>query len=252
VTSGSAGAGLSFIIGTHNAGEFLEVGASKVMEEAPHVLLVGEGAEQFARSMGCEDGELGSDESRNVYAALVADAFEHEGIDESQAWVVEYAGSQNLRDWYRHLSDDLHGTVNVLARDAGGNIASAVSTSGTALKFPGRLGDSPIVGAGNYCDGRYGEPACTGRGELGIRNSTARTVIHALELGLSVVDAATHAMRDIHEPDTFGGMNCLVMDAAGNRVSATTDTDRENVHWYMNTEMETAERRIGLNIGKES
>ena len=222
--------------------------ARTVLEEAPHVLLVGEGAEHFARTMGCEEGDLSTDETREVYAAFVADAFEHKGIDESQSWVVEYASSQNLRDWYTRLSDDLHGTVNVLALDKSGDIASAVSTSGTALKFPGRLGDSPIVGAGNYCDNRYGAAGCTGRGELAIRNATARIIIHSLELGLNITDAATRAMRDIHELDTFGGMNCLIMDARGNTVSATTNADRDSVHWYMNTEMQAPQKRIGLNV----
>src|SRR5207244_3706733 len=58
------------------------------------------------------------------------------------------------------------GTVNFLALDARGDIASAVTTSGWAYKYPGRVGDSPIVGAGNYCDTRYGAAACTGYGEL--------------------------------------------------------------------------------------
>ena len=222
--------------------------ARKVLEEAPHVLLVAQGAENFARAMGCEEGELSTEESRRVYAAFVADAFEHEGIDESQAWVVEYARSQNLRDWYTRLDDELHGTVNILAVDDAGNIASAVSTSGTALKFPGRLGDSPIIGAGNYCDNRYGAAGCTGRGELAIRNATARTIIHSLELGLSITQAATRAMQDIHELGSFGAMNCLVIDNLGNTLSATTNTDRDSVHWFMDVNMDSPQKRIGINV----
>jgi beta-aspartyl-peptidase (threonine type) len=222
--------------------------ARKLLEEAPHVLLVAEGAENFARVMGCEEGDLETEESRKVYQAFVDDAFEHEGIDESQAWVVSYARSQNLRDWYARLADEHHGTVNVQAMDAGGNIACAVSTSGTALKFPGRLGDSPIIGAGNYCDNRFGAAACTGRGELAIRNSTARTLIHYLADGLGVEAAAARAMQDIHALASFGGVNCLLMDAEGNTMSATTLTDRESIHWFMDTDSREPEKRTGINV----
>ena len=222
--------------------------ARKLLEEAPHVLLVAEGAENFARVMGCEEGDLETEESRKVYQAFVDDAFEHEGIDESQAWVVSYARSQNLRDWYARLADEHHGTVNVQALDAGGNIACAASTSGTVLKFPGRLGDSPIIGAGNYCDNRFGAAACTGRGELAIRNSTARTLIHYLADGLGVEAAAARAMQDIHAWASFGGMNCLLMDPEGNTMSATTLTDRESIHWFMDTDSREPEKRTGINV----
>jgi beta-aspartyl-peptidase (threonine type) len=222
--------------------------ARKLLEEAPHVLLVAEGAENFARVMGCEEGDLETEESRTVYQAFVDDAFEHEGIDESQAWVVSYVRSQNLRDWYARLADEHHGTVNVQAIDVGGNIACAVSTSGTALKFPGRLGDSAIIGAGNYCDNRFGAAACTGRGELSIRNSTARTLIHYLAGGLGVAAAAVRAMQDIHALASFGGMNCLLMDADGNTMSATTVTDRESIYWFMDTDSHQPEQRTGINV----
>jgi beta-aspartyl-peptidase (threonine type) len=222
--------------------------ARKVLDYAPHVMLVGEGAELFARVMGCEQGDLSTDMSRKIYDTFVRDAFDHEEIDESQQWVINYAKSQNLREWYDKLADEHHGTVNIIAMDENGDIASAVSTSGTALKFPGRLGDSPIIGAGNYCDNRYGAAACTGRGELAIRNSTARTIIHYMENGLSVKEAAFRAMKDIHELKSFGGMNCLAIDHKGNTVSATTSLDRESMHWYMDVDSKEPEKRVGITV----
>jgi len=222
--------------------------ARKVLEHAPHVMLVGEGAELYAKVMGCEPGNLETEESKKVYKAFVEDAFEHEGIDESQAWVVNYARSQNLREWYDKLADEHHGTVNIMAMDENGDIASAVSTSGTALKFPGRLGDSPIIGAGNYCDNRYGAGACTGRGELAIRNSTARTIVHYMEGGLSVKEAAFRAMKDIHELNSFGGMNCIAMDSKGNTISATTVEGRESVYYFMDVDMKESEKRVGITV----
>jgi len=225
--------------------------ARKVLDEAPHVLLVGEGAERFAGIMGCEEGDLKTELSKKVYQAFVDDAFNDEGvIDESQKWVVKYAKSQNLKEWYDRLDDEHHGTVNIMAYDGNGDIASAVSTSGTALKFPGRLGDSPIIGAGNYCDNRYGAAACTGRGELAIRNSTARTIIHYMEDGLSPKEAAVRAMNDIHNLDAYGGMNCIVFDSKGNTTSATTTPGRESVHWYYDVDMTEPEKRIGINVQK--
>ena len=222
--------------------------ARKLLDEAPHVLLVGEGAENFARVMGCEAGDLETTESKAVYKAFVEDAFEHDAIDESQSWVLNYVVSQNLRAWYTRLADEHHGTVNIQAMDGDGNVACAVSTSGTALKFPGRLGDSPIIGAGNYCDNRFGAAACTGRGELAIRNSTARSLIHYLAQGLTVEAAAVRAMEDIHALDGFGGMNCLLMDSDGNTMSATTVDGRESIHWFMDGDSIEAEKRIGVTV----
>jgi beta-aspartyl-peptidase (threonine type) len=220
--------------------------ARKVLEEAPHVMLVGEGAELFARVMGCEEGSLETETSRKVYKAFVEDAFE--GLDKSQEWVVTYVKSQNLRQWYDRLADKYHGTVNIQAMDENGDMASAVSTSGTALKFPGRLGDSPVIGAGNYCDNRFGAAGCTGRGELAIRNSTARTIIHYMEDSLSIKEACFRAMKDIHALKSFGGMNCLALDAKGHTMSASTREDRESTHWYMDVKMREPETRKGINV----
>ena len=77
------------------------------------------------------------------------------------------------------------GTVNFIAIDKKGNLASAVTTSGWAYKYPGRVGDSPIVGAGNYCETRYGGACCTGFGELAIRNVTAKTAVDRLAGGMT-------------------------------------------------------------------
>ena len=89
---------------------------------------------------------------------------------------------------------------------------------------------------------------CTGRGELAIRNSTARTVIHYMEDGLTAQEAAFRAMKDIHALKTYGGMNCIVFDTKGNTVSATIREDRESVHWYMASDMKEPELRTGISV----
>ena len=223
--------------------------ARKVLDNAPHVMLVGEGAELFAEALGCEKGDLSTERSRLVYDLFRKQSLEDIPDDERyKQGIIEYVDKQNLYNWYDKLSDENHGTVNIMAMDNHGNIASAVSTSGTALKFPGRLGDSPIIGAGNYCDNRYGAAACTGRGELAIRNSTARSIISYMENGLSVKEACFRAMKDIHELKSPGGMNCIAFDAKGNTISATTREDRESIHWYLSVDMDEPEQRTGINV----
>jgi beta-aspartyl-peptidase (threonine type) len=117
------------------------------------------------------------------------------------------------------------GTVNFIALDRAGDIASAVSTSGWAYKYPGRLGDSPIVGAGNYCDTRYGGACCTGFGELAIRNVTAKTAVDRLASGMSVAEVARRAISDVNALED-AAFNIVVLAADGSHASASNRKDR--------------------------
>jgi beta-aspartyl-peptidase (threonine type) len=223
--------------------------ARKVLELLPHVMLVGEGAEKFAKVVGCEEGDLSTSRSKEIWKAFVEEAL-HDlpETERFKPFIIDYVENQGLREWYDKLSDDLHGTVNILVMDIEGNLASAVSTSGTALKFQGRLGDSPIIGAGNYCDNRYGAVTCTGRGELAIRACTARTIVHYMEDGLSLREACFRGMKDIHELKTPGGINCLGLDTKGNTMSATTRVKRKSIYYYMDLNSKDPEKRIGINV----
>lgn len=187
--------------------------ARKVMEELPHVMIVGEGAERFAREMGFEKKDLLTPKAREIW---------EKGLKEKAPDIygerAEYLESlrkfANLAvDPEKHL-----GTVNFIAMDSRGHLATGVSTSGWAWKYPGRLGDSPVIGAGNYADSRYGAAACTGRGEMAIRLSTARSIVLYMEMGLSLEEAATKAMLELARlKDKFWGrVSCIVMDAKGN------------------------------------
>lgn len=187
--------------------------ARKVMEELPHVMIVGEGAERFAREMGFEKKDLLTPKAREIW---------EKGLKEKAPDIygerAEYLESlrrfANLAvDPEKHL-----GTVNFIAMDSRGHLATGVSTSGWAWKYPGRLGDSPVIGAGNYADSRYGAAACTGRGEMAIRLSTARSIVLYMEMGLSLEEAATKAMLELARlKDRFWGrVSCIVMDAKGN------------------------------------
>jgi beta-aspartyl-peptidase (threonine type) len=161
--------------------------ARAVMERTPHVLVVGDGASSLAAEIGLEREDLLTDEVRTIW---------RDGLDGKLE--PGSAGASMLAQVRQAVDPDrVAGTVNVLAIDASGAIASAVSTSGWAWKHPGRCGDSPLIGAGNYADGRYGAAACTGWGELAIRAGTARSVVASLAAGAPISDACDAAVRDL-------------------------------------------------------
>ena len=192
--------------------------ARGVMERMDHVFLVADGAETFAAEMGMESQELLTPEARDEWAARI----------QANVPPESFADLLSRRSLLSHalLAKDperIHGTVNVLAMDREGNIASGVSTSGWSWKYPGRLGDSPVIGAGNYCDNRFGAAACTGHGELTIRGATARSVIQALSSGMPLLEACAAALEDTPRAADPGKsvIVILAMDAAGHHCSVT-------------------------------
>ena len=219
--------------------------ARKVMDVTPHVLLVGPGAEAFAGAMGFEKQDLMTDYTHTMYEAFKRDALGD--LDDSfrgrDGW-IEKVERDKLLEWYKKLSDERYGTVNIMAMDANGDICSGVSTSGLSLKYPGRVGDSPIIGAGNYCDNGVGAAACTGRGELAIRRSTARTIISYMENGRSLEDACIQAMKDILSLGDYGSMNSLAFDKDGNTMSVSTS--KESIHYCMDVDSQEPEQRQGI------
>lgn len=210
--------------------------ARAVLEHLPqHVLLVGDGAARFAAERGFESQNLLTPEAEAAWRQKVGG--EITGDAARLAFQVRKA-----QDPERTV-----GTVNFIALDAQGRIASAVSTSGWAFKYPGRVGDSPLIGAGNYCDDRYGACACTGLGEWAIRGGTARTVVLGLQYGLSLQDACERAMEDLQDiplpPDLEPVMNLVALDREGRHTSYTTAPGRTYL-WQTPDmrEYETAER----------
>jgi len=186
--------------------------ARRVMEELPHVFLVGPGAEQFAREMGFEPTDLLTPEAKAVWERGFTDSDFYSAPER-----VRYLERMRQLAAMAKDPEKAHGTVNFIALDDHGHMACGVSTSGWAWKYPGRLGDSPVIGAGNYCDSRYGGAACTGRGEMAIRAATAHSVVMYLKAGLSVQEAGVRAMRDLEDlvDVYFGGMNIVALDRHG-------------------------------------
>jgi beta-aspartyl-peptidase (threonine type) len=202
--------------------------ARAVAERLPqHVLLVGAGAERFADEAGIERGETLTDEARQMWRNGLAPA----ALDEIER--VRGAGETAYRrEALKRIAamsppDGPWGTVNVLALDAAGNLAVGVSTSGYPWKYPGRVGDSAIIGAGNYCDNQVGGAACTGRGELAIRATTARSVLLALaESGDPAQACATALAETLDLPDDFrSGLQALCLTPDGRHGGASTRGD---------------------------
>jgi len=229
--------------------------ARKVMEETPHVLLVGEGADQFADIMGFPQDELLTKNARDIYH----DFIEGKGIVEyaydtektlklKQRYIKSFerlVKDSDLMRWYEKYARENHGTVNILARDINGNICSGVSTSGLSFKFPGRAGDSPLIGAGNYADSRYGAAACVGVGEIAIRLSLARIAVYELSKGKTVEEAAIQAIKTIDDLEiNAGSLSILVMDKDGNTVSAANFKDYH--YWVANSFNPIPEKRESI------
>ncbi len=199
--------------------------ARKVMEQLPHALLVGEGAARFAGEMGFEPATLTNENTLRIW---------RERLD----WELPYY--QKMRDLAAAMAQDpelaarqfndgksVTGTVNFIARDQQGRIAVSVSTSGWAWKYPGRVGDSPVVGAGGYADSRYGAAACTGRGEMALRAATARTVVLYMKMGLPLWNACREATKDLYDlTDAYeSGMHIIALDAMGNHAGFSNRRD---------------------------
>jgi len=202
--------------------------ARQVMTHLPHVFLVGDGAARFAREMGFEPENLLTPEAREVWAQRLQRDFPE----------LDLENIAQVQDLWRKViiatdPERAGGTVNFLAQDQDGNIAGGVSTSGWAWKYPGRLGDSPVIGAGLYADNRYGAAACTGMGEMAIQASTARSLVLYMKMGMSLEEAGREAMADLDSLGApfLGRMNFVLMDAEGNVGGFSTAAGTSYVYW---------------------
>jgi len=160
--------------------------ARRLLEQLPqHCLLVGEGAELFAEEQGFERADLLTEASIQLFRDSLSptrDSVEGENTISAPGDDVYRVAATELVERFRP-HDGPWGTINVLALDENGEMVVGVSTSGYPWKYPGRVGDSALPGAGNYCDLRYGGAACTGRGEMSMRITGARMVVDALARG---------------------------------------------------------------------
>jgi len=147
--------------------------ARLVMERTDHVLIVGEGALRFARAHGFKEEDLLTEESRKIWLEW------KEKMSQDDDWLspAEAKGEKSaaLDKWLRTW-----GTINCCGVDANGDLAGVTTTSGLGNKIPGRVGDSPIIGAGLYVDNEIGAAGSTGRGEANLQNCSSFLVVELM------------------------------------------------------------------------
>lgn len=159
--------------------------ARRVMERTPHVLLVGEGALEFARAQGFSEQDMLAPAARAAWEQWKAER------DRTGAGSV---GTEAFEAARASAAD--HDTIGMIALDRG-RFATAVTTSGLAYKLPGRVGDSPIIGAGSYCDDAVGAAVSTGVGEEVIRTGGCVSIVEAMRRGLPPRRAAIEVLHRI-------------------------------------------------------
>ncbi len=147
--------------------------ARKVMENTPHVMLVGEGAEQFALGNGFKKQDLLTPEAKAKW--------------------LEWKKNNSMKK----IDKKNHDTIGMVAIDSKGNLSGACTTSGLAWKLHGRVGDSPIIGAGLYVDNEVGGAAATGKGEAVIKIAGSAMIVEMMRNGKSPREACEEAVRRI-------------------------------------------------------
>jgi N4-(beta-N-acetylglucosaminyl)-L-asparaginase len=179
--------------------------AKTVMEKTNHVFIVGSGAEKFAADEGFKTMDLLTDRSRIAWLAWKASSSENwrPGLD-SPEWKEKLARLLDTPEkmaWREHIEDVvMHpqtGTINCLAVDANGDISGTTTTSGLSWKIAGRVGDSPIIGAGLCVDNDIGAAGSTGRGEENIKISGGHTIVEMMRKGMSPTDACLEALQRV-------------------------------------------------------
>ncbi len=170
--------------------------AKVVMERTDHVMIVGEGALRFARAHGFEEVNLLTDEARKVWLRW------KESHSDRDDWIPPEVPDDDTRSSALTDVPFAYGTINCCALSPAGDLSGVTTTSGLSFKIPGRVGDSPIIGAGLYVDNNVGAAGSTGRGEAVIKTCGAHTVVEGMRHGLSPVEACVAALRRIVETTT--------------------------------------------------
>jgi len=180
--------------------------AKAVMDYTDHIMLVGNDAKRFALKMGFKEQDLLTDKSRAEWLKWKA------RLNGSDAWMESQAPAPRGRpstqpprrpDDVKELVRDKYGvahtwgTINMNAVDANGDLSSVTTTSGMAWKVPGRVGDSPIIGAGQYCDNTVGAAGSTGRGEANIKVCGAFLAVEFMRQGMSPEQSIMKVMERV-------------------------------------------------------
>ncbi|MCL4741750.1 MAG: N(4)-(beta-N-acetylglucosaminyl)-L-asparaginase [Phycisphaerales bacterium] len=175
--------------------------ALEVLRRTDHVLLVGEGALRFARAMGFKEEDLLTEEARQAWLRWKAQLNKDDKwLDRDQQPLGDGERRGDSRTGPEPWRNDIPftwGTIHCSARDAGGDLGCTTTTSGLSWKLPGRVGDSPLIGCGLYCDNAVGSAGSTGRGEAVIQTLGAYEIVRSMEDGLSPTEACLKACKRI-------------------------------------------------------
>src|SRR5207248_9612193 len=174
------------------------------MEKSKHVMMVGAGAEKFAKGHGIEMVDPKYFFTQDRWDAFQKiKAAEEAGADGSKKFIISDA--------------ERHGTVGAVARDSQGNLAAATSTGGTTNKLTGRVGDSPVIGAGTYADNATCAVSATGDGEYFIRATVGHDISALMEYrGMPLKEAAQAVLDKVAKLGGTGGL--IAIDRQGNIV----------------------------------
>ncbi len=177
--------------------------AKTVMERTNHLMIVGDGARRFAVDEGFEEMNLLTEHSRKIWLAWKArTSFNwRPGID-SPEWKEHLSqlfdhDPEKIAYAQRVIAHPPTGTINCLAISDKGEISGTTTTSGLAWKIPGRVGDSPIIGAGLFVDGDVGGAGSTGKGEENIKISGGHTIVEMMRKGMKPADACLEALARV-------------------------------------------------------
>ena len=180
--------------------------AKLVMEQTDHIMLVGNGALEFAKAWGFKEENLLTEKSRLawlVWKQSLRDSGGHnnwtDGLDAPRQTAAKFPGvdAETLAWAYEVARNPITGTINCLALNRRGEMSGCTTTSGLSWKIPGRIGDSPIIGAGVYVDQEIGAAGSTGRGEENIRVCGAHTIVENMRHGMSPQDACLDALKRV-------------------------------------------------------
>ncbi len=172
--------------------------ALKVMHETDHHLIVGKGAQEFARMMGFEVlPDLNTDKSRKAWLEWKRRVDPLHYLDPIKREAVMRQIALDMANEGFYDRNHIYGTINCNGVNAKGEVCGVTTTSGLAFKIPGRVGDSPILGAGVYVDNEAGAAGSTGRGEANLYNLTSYQIVENMRRGMHPKDAGMDALKRI-------------------------------------------------------
>jgi N4-(beta-N-acetylglucosaminyl)-L-asparaginase len=172
--------------------------ARDVMNTTDHHLLVGKGAQSFARSMGYRiEDDLNTERSRKLWLEWKRRTDPEHYLDPKKRAEIGLQKAQEMAQEGLFAAEHLWGTINCSGINARGELCGVTTTSGLAFKMPGRTGDSPILGAGLYVDQAVGAAGSTGRGEANLYNLCSFLIVECMRRGMSPKDAGMEALKRI-------------------------------------------------------